>query len=301
MQRCILLAHSALNAEWIVQLDAAMKCCGLELVLVGDEPPVRDEAWDRRVFVAYQQSHLTPASGANRAVIAATATDWGCAIQPNDLAGIRNMTAEYAAALTWPADVYVTDEVVEKSALDATEIELFPGFFIRPPTLGKGDGRPEGRRVAKVAELFRCGLPSAGLGTEWDPGFLTALSYRGDPIDAAAPIDMAGPPRALVKGPYFTLTPGRWEVTIQFSLDELGSGNDLRIEWGPPEQFVSVRARPKLAGLYQAVLVQEWREVGFAEIIVELMNGCIGGTFKLLRVDVKLIEDPNRSEIGARW
>jgi len=299
MKRCILFAHSALNAEWIDQLDTAMKRCGLELVLVGDDPPVRDEAWDKRVFVAFQQSHLTPASGADRAVIAATSIDWDCAISPNDLGSIRDMTAEYAAALTWPADVYVTDEVAEKSALDAAEIELFPGVFIRLPMLGKSACLQQRGGVAEVAELFRRGLPSIGCGVGWEPSFLTALSYRGDPIDAAAPIDMAGPPRALVKGPYFTLTPGRWEVTIQFSLDELGSGNDLRIEWGPPEQFVSVRARPKLAGLYQAVLVQEWREVGFAEIIVELMNGCIGGTFKLLRVDVKLIEDTSRSEIGA--
>jgi len=262
-------------------------------MLVGEEPPVRDEAWDRRVFVAFHQSHLTPASGASRAVIAATPVDWDGAISPHDLGSVRNMTAEYAAALTWPADVYVTDEVAIKAALAATEIELFPGVFIRPPMPKKDEGLREGRRVARVAELFRHGLPSVGRGTGWDPGFLTAHSYRGDPIDAGAPIDMAGPPRALVKGPYFTLTPGRWEVTIQFSLDELGSGNDLRIEWGPPEQFVSVRARPKLAGLYQAVLEQEWREVGFAELIVELMNGCIGGTFKLLKVDVKLIEGPS--------
>lgn len=293
MQRCILLAHSALNAEWVDHLDAAMKCCGLELALVGEEPPVRDEAWDKRVFVAFHPSHLTPAAGANRAVIAASQVAWGCALSPNDLDGIRKMTAEYAAALTWPADVYVTDEVAEKSALDGTQIELFPGIFIRPPMPRKDEDVQEGRRIAKVAELFRHGLPSVGRGTEWYPGFLTAHSYRGEPIDAGAPIDIAGPPRALVKGPYFTLTPGRWEVTIQFSLDELGSGNDLRIEWGPPEQFVSVRARPKLAGLYQVILQQEWREVGFAEIIVELMNGCIGGVFTLLRVDVKRINGPN--------
>lgn len=287
MKRSVLLVSLAEDDAWVSAIEEGLKEYGLHLVVIHDE--VNLSVDDNSVFLASHVSKFKDCDFEERAVVIGASCPSVTGDQPVDVATLRTLSGLYADAAMWARGEFFRPARMQEAVASRPDIELFPGVWIRPPSdCGGSELKPDASANAMLS-LHGHGMPKCGQITSWDPRYLNAVSLRGDPLDAAAALDMAGPPRPLVKGPYFTLTPGVWQVVCEFTLDDMATRNDLRIEWGPPERFVSVRARPKSAGRYRVSLTQEWKETSYAELIVELMNGCIGGKIQITDVKVEYV------------
>lgn len=90
-------------------------------------------------------------------------------------------------------------------------------------------------------------------------------------------IDITGPPRKLVQGPFLYLFSGVWEIRARFSIDDAASKSTLRFEWGMPGVFSTLEVVPGKPGQYEVVLTKNWECGAAAEFIIELMDSAIDG------------------------
>jgi len=112
-----------------------------------------------------------------------------------------------------------------------------------------------------------------------------ALFFGTDPLGSPLQkqIDLTGPARPLLYGPYMHLPPGPWEMRIRFTVAENKSGNALLFEWlegGDIKQSARVSALPE-SGQFQFSLqirVVDPREP--LQLRMSILEGAIEGIFE---------------------
>lgn len=273
MQRCILMTRSDRSEAWIEAIAAAAAQQGLALAVATPEVPVQPlEGADQRIIIAFDPALLDPAQDAVCASVIESDGFWGRdqeGAEGREAVALTSMAV--AIALLWPAAV----RVLPAMARSAEALELLPGLWVVPPC---NPERPQTDFTAEADEalaLYDDGVPSVGACGVWRSQLFTFEPSLKQGEDGSG--DIMGTPRPLIKGPYFRLPPGLWEVTATFSVDADACRHGFRFEWGPAGDFASVRVVPGVAGRYEIALTREWVDVAPAELIVELVEGSLGG------------------------
>jgi len=102
-------------------------------------------------------------------------------------------------------------------------------------------------------------------------------------------LDITGPPRALVYGPYITLPPGIWCAQVLFSVDEPASQRRYRVEWGGLSDFVTHTFIPKQPGVFRAYLEHSWQTDTVVEARIILTESALEGGLEPLGVVVSAL------------
>lgn len=117
---------------------------------------------------------------------------------------------------------------------------------------------------------------------DWNPALFTLDSRGASGRVSPWRLDITGPPRALVYGPYICLQAGCWQARVRFTVDAAACGKRLRLEWGCPSDFTIHRFIPGRPGLYMATIEHEWREPAPAETRLILEEGAMDGHLEFL-------------------
>lgn len=175
-------------------------------------------------------------------------------------------------------------------------IELLPWLHIQSPVRSNSGilaSRPvlEGSAavVATALEVYAAGSEIGGT-TDWDVDLfmLDERSNFSRRVDGA--IDLTGPPRKLVQGPFIFLAPGRWEIRARFSVDAAAAHFHYRFEWGQPGVFSTFETPIGRPGVYEVVLSRQWEWGAAAEFLVELLESSMGGKFVFMGASITRTE-----------
>lgn len=126
----------------------------------------------------------------------------------------------------------------------------------------------------------------------WPRSCLFWGDHPGEP--APRVIDMAGPARVLVYGPYFYLPPGRWIVRATMAFSQACRGETLTLEVHGSSEFVRSRFRVPQAGVFAIgcrFTVPSEREALEVRLVTE--RGAIEGTLGVDRIEL----DPEPAEM----
>ncbi len=129
---------------------------------------------------------------------------------------------------------------------------------------------------------------------EWDNTFFVNHDLAHKSL--GEPIDLIGPPRVLIYGPYMHLPNGEWEAEIDFKVTDCFSNNELMID---AAVFLDgkILSNPRInftapkSGFFKVRLkFQSEPTVATLEIRFYLTNGAIEGIFELVKVLVKRVK-----------
>ncbi|MCB1539602.1 MAG: hypothetical protein KDJ25_01750 [Rhodoblastus sp.] len=121
----------------------------------------------------------------------------------------------------------------------------------------------------------------------WPPALFFGTEPLGSPL--AKKIDLTGPARPLLYGPYMHLPVGQWEVQVRFTVAENRSGNALLAEWmSGNEMHTSARINAlPAAGQFQFVLpveIEDPREP--LQLRLSMLEGAIEGEFEFHGIEI---------------
>ena len=116
----------------------------------------------------------------------------------------------------------------------------------------------------------------------WPPELFT-LDPRGATVRTCPhQIDITGPPRTLVFGPYITLEPGTWRAQASFTVDDAACLRRFRLDWGPLSSFASHEFVPGRPGSYTVEIDHPWSTTDATEVRLILTEGAIEGMMEFL-------------------
>lgn len=118
--------------------------------------------------------------------------------------------------------------------------------------------------------------------------FIINPKDHGDSVDGLE-VDLTGRRRVLQHGPYIILTPGVWEITVQFAVGVNSTAIDLRFEWGTGADADVVSHSIKTSGLYEVVLSKTWAETAPVELRIWLDRAIFDGGFELKLCSVQFL------------
>lgn len=118
--------------------------------------------------------------------------------------------------------------------------------------------------------------------------FIINPKDHGDSVDGLE-VDLTGRRRILQHGPYVILTPGVWEITVQFAVAVNSSAIDLRFEWGTGADADVISHSVKTSGLYQVILSKTWAETAPVELRIWLDRAIFDGGFELKLCSVQFL------------
>jgi len=100
-------------------------------------------------------------------------------------------------------------------------------------------------------------------------------------------LDLTGPPRRLIFGPYLTLGDGRWRATAVFDLCEEGAKRVLALEFGIHPDCVVTEVPPR-SGRHEIDLEFDFPPGGaWAELRVWVQRAAFDGTIRFHGVKVR--------------
>jgi hypothetical protein len=150
------------------------------------------------------------------------------------------------------------------------------------------DAGVSGRKIQQQMPSF-CGYESVLEGklitsVQWPAEVFIAADQKGAPADHD--IDLIGPARFLIYGPYFGLPRGKWLARPSFQLGENISGNRLLVDVvGSGNVLALGQCDLPTAGSFSLELAFEVSKPSLAlEMRFQLMQGAIEGTFRLDQV-----------------
>lgn len=272
MRRCILIAAPRQAQAWRGVLAEAALRQGRDVVFL-DQAPVAAEAGDQhRIFVASDHRFLRPTPGAEQVVLMHGLTHFtGLDAVSEEDARIHliEMSRFGVEALEWAGGERRIYE-------DAPQpLSLFDGFEVYSPISPPvGEGARD--RAASEALTY---LKAGGLSV-WSPA-LFITNARPAPGAGGEWLDMTGPPRALIRGPYLWAPPGRWKIKLQFMIDGDGAKQELQFRWGPPLTPNILRATPARPGLFEVELASHWAVADGMELTIALPHSAVTGSMSL--------------------
>lgn len=165
------------------------------------------------------------------------------------------------------------------------DIELWPGFRIDAPL--QPPCPQDGPRSAAMREAFRLYENRSEQDVRWSEELFLYDMRRLEQRSRISEMDIMGPARALVFGPYIVLPEGRWTAIIRFSFDAEAARHHYRVEWGTSTHYASETIVPREAGVFELTLDYDWIEPQAAEMRVILTQGTLGGCFNFLGMRVR--------------
>ncbi|WP_150125923.1 hypothetical protein [Brevundimonas sp. LM2] len=289
MMRCVLITPSFDYEAWLAALHYGALEAGLEMIVnhTGDLEPGSTE--DRRLIVTTNKKFLNPAPDAHIAVIATGLV--GAVAKTCELTGGSGIYAVIdAAELVVDALNYPNANIITEEATAAGRaLEILPGLRVVAPTPSSGDMLgPVESAGAKALLLYANGLPDVGTSSEWLPQLFFYSPRREKQRERITSLDITGGPGLLVNGPQISLPPGRWEITVQFTLDDDAARYELALEWGGlPDHFVTMSVKPNHGGLFRAVMSFETDRSVRSELRIRLTEGALHGQFEFLGAQVR--------------
>lgn len=120
----------------------------------------------------------------------------------------------------------------------------------------------------------------------WPPE-LFHLDPRGEATrERPTLLDITGPPRALVFGPYISLPPGTWRAQVLFTVDEAACRRRFKVEWGGLSDFTTHAFIPGKPGMFRAELEHSWAGEVVVEARIILTESALDGTLEPMGVTV---------------
>lgn len=283
MERCVLIGAVRQAGRWASALQAAATANNVEMVVLDGRPPRRHAGDENRVFVALDKTHLAPTATASRVAVLDGVDKFsglGLVAEEDARVHVIEVTRFAVEALDWANNgTIITSDIADFSRKNRAEM-LVMGVPVYPPDLVEGHEDQLDRQAAESLSYLRAA--SSEDFCRWGPPVFVYDQAAISLDDRAAVLDMTGPPRPLVRGPYLWGPRGRRRITARFSLDENASRHELQFRWGPPLSPTLHYATPERAGVYEIVLEADWPEIDGMEFTIALVHGCVDGTIEFL-------------------
>lgn len=287
MRRCLLIGVVRQADAWTHALQSAVSSCGQDLVFLEHRPSNAEPGDEARIFVSCDPRHFVPAADADRvAVLDGLDRFAGFDEISEDHARIHliEISRQAVEALCWAGPEGVVTGAVADAGRNGQPFG-FLGLSIKPPDLEPFGISPRDCRAREAVAY----LIGEGGEAYWSP---LHFIYDRQPLkisDIAVSLDMTGPPRALVRGPYFWVPGGRWKIIARFSIDTDGARHELQFRWGAPLKPTILKTIPEKTGVYEVELEADWDEIDGMEFTIALVHGCVSGELAFLGATVSRI------------
>lgn len=276
---CIVVTPSNDFPLWVGAIEAAAAAAGLKVALDGGKPVVDTE---HSILITANPSRALAVDASHLVVLISdldgAARAGAMAVAGNMTAGAVHASLVIAEALMLPGAIVVTADDARKDS-----VSFWPGLSVVPPPSSSVKlGSDEESAWAQAMSLYRGGLPACGSKVRWEPPIFrfdqAGAELRGAPWE----LDVVGPARHLVYGPYFTLTPGRWRGSLRFAVDDHAAQLRYRVEWGGLSDHATETFTPGRSGVFELALECNLADPVPVELRIIQAQGSLGGTFELL-------------------
>ncbi len=283
---CVVATPSYDFAGWVGAIEAAAKASGLKLML-DNGGPITDAAVS--ILITADPTHTLAAQAAHRVVLMSdldgAARAGALAVGGNLAAGAAHASAAIAAASILPDASIITAAGAHRQM-----VSLWPGFSVAPPPSSFAEfGSEDEAAWATAMGLYRNGAPEVGSKVRWEPPIFLYDATRADHRSSLWEMDVTGPARHLVYGPYFALTPGRWRGTAKFAVDQHAAQLRYRTEWGTLANHAVETFTPGRSGVFEIATECDFSETAPAELRVIQAQGSLGGSFEWLGMELERI------------
>ncbi len=288
MRRCILIGAVHQSDVWISALQVAAFYAGQDMVLL-QECPVRPEMGDdARIFVACDRRNFVVAEDADCVVVLdGVERVVGIGSSYDEQARVRliEISRQAVEALCWSKSK-TTITTATADAAKHGKLLNFLGLSVRPPEPHPFINDAEDARAMAAISYLEAAAGEA----YWPSDYFIYDRAPLELTEEAAVLDMTGPPRPLLRGPYLWAPIGRWHLTARFSVDNDGAHQEIQFRWGPPLKPTIFRAAMEKSGIYELELEAEWSEIDGMEFTIALAHGCVAGKLIFLGAAVKRLK-----------
>ena len=282
---CVFVAPSGDFSGWVASIEHTAKAQGLVVIIDNGSAIVCDPG--STILITASSSRVRCVDATHRVVLMG---DLEGAARAGALAIGGALGAGAIHASEAIAEASMINDAVHITAADSGKpsIALWPEFSVSLPVSSfEGFQSPEEAAWANAMLLYRNGPPVVGARARWEPPVFMYDAIRADQRPAAWEIDITGPVRHLVYGPYLTLPAGRWRTTLRFAVDEDAAAIRYRAEWGTRIDHVSKTFSPVQPGVFEISLDYVFTEAAQAELRVVLLQGSLGGSFDFLGAELE--------------
>lgn len=279
MNRCVLLGSLRQVEGWTSALRIAATAGQLEVVFLQSRPSGPHDGDGHRIFVSSDYRNFVTTPGCERvSILDGLERFSGLDLIPSNDARVHviEITRHAVEAQEWAKDGVVVTSAVADAARQGSPLR-FVGLEVTPPSLDpSGTGEADSRAAQSLTYI---GADVGSAPTLWGPRLFI---YDRLPLalsDNNALLDMTGPPRPLLRGPYLWAPKGRWRISAEISFDEDAASHEFQFRWGPPLTPTIHNVRPDKSGRYEVVLEADWPDIDGMEFTVTVVHGCVGGEF----------------------
>lgn len=284
MRRCILIGAARQSDIWISALKNSAATCGRSIVLLKERPSKPEPGDEERIFMACNRRYFVETADADRVAILDGLdrfTDVGKI--PEDQARIHliEVSRQAVEALCWEKSAKIITTATADAARWGEPVSIL-GLTVRPPEPRPFGSDAEDRRAVAALAYLQGQQREA----YWSP---VHFIYERQPVELredAAILDMTGPPRTLVRGPYLWAPAGRWRITARFSVDAEGARHEVQFRWGRPLTLTVLQTSLEKSGVYEVELEAGWDEIDGMEFTIALVQGCVAGELHFLGATV---------------
>jgi hypothetical protein len=186
-----------------------------------------------------------------------------------------------------PAPCLVSRTVGEDAASLCRRVRAALGLaedMTVPPALPQ-PSRPSGRLAGELADFYLVPLQSYAAGATQALLHWPRAGFRlGEPPHETAPerVELVGPSRSLVYGPYLPLPAGWWEVEVRLYFSEEACRRTFSVDMVGEDNVGTIRLKPTSAGTFRARMIFHNPRADFPLALrVVLEHGAIEGRIGL--------------------
>lgn len=203
-------------------------------------------------------------------------------IDENDEPTTRHATVKKASELTRRARVLFSERVFTANDVEASPIEVFPGFRLLGPKAAPVSDR---NRALNEAFSIYTNKP-----TSWRSEIFDVNAKELHHNNGQVGLDLTGRPRVLIYGPYIVIPAGRWRAIVRFGFSAPTAKHLYRADWGSQEVYTSYEFRPGREGIFQLVIEHEWDKPLTSEFRLLLLEGAFEGEMTFFGADIAKID-----------
>jgi len=279
MNRCVLLGSIRQIEGWTSALRIAALSGQSEVVFLQNRPSGPSDGDWNRIFVSSDHRNFVPTLGCERvSILDGLERFSGLDLIPSNDARVHviEITRHAVEAQEWAKDGVVVTSAAADAARQGSPLQ-FVGLEVTPPSLDpSGTGEAD---IEAAQSLTYIGADVRSAPTLWGPRLFI---YDRVPLalsDTKALLDVTGPPRPLLRGPYLWAPKGRWRISAEISFDEDAASHEFQFRWGPPLTPTIHNVKPDKPGRYEVVLEADWPDIDGMEFTVTVVHGCVSGEF----------------------
>ncbi|MNS23808.1 hypothetical protein D3C72_556340 [compost metagenome] len=266
---CVLIVPSLVAGEWRARIAEAGEAAGWQTVFVGER---LDDSIDlaQSILISESVTAFETFSANQVHVIHAAAEDIVELLSRMDPAA-----REYVVGR---ASIYLAN--AEALVREGAHPTAAPGILalgrgIRPIALEAPPHVPPG-----YLGMFDAMPAPPVFETAW-PAKLFRYAPNRTPASEPGTIELVGPPRVLVFGPYIHLPQGRWDLTIEMEVDIDDMPITLAMAWGDHFDHPAASLRFRRSGRYRLDFSAEFQPTRPAELRISLPNALLHGQIRM--------------------